>query len=277
MFFSKNKKEEAKEQMKPAKAPENKIGKGPDFEDQFGELTIRTVKVESKNTCLEAVFRNQAILMDTIDTDEAPIPEGLNAYMIGNKLVMVNRWNNMSKQEKLRLKCGDLVLVIHPYEFMQFSLKIGGNWGDVMFTLPHCITELNDEDKPVDEFIFIFCDSKDPNFIDYRVIELPGFVQNLLMKGNKACHKALSLDNCEQKNGLIALTPEEKKSAAAVYGSEKMLNLYRWTFCDYIYDRCFEATKDVAARAKVEDLSNVKGAIYLTINIDNKVTDMRQG
>ncbi len=282
MLFFKKKKEEPKPQAAPAPAApatqkEAAPAMKPGFEQHIGDLTIKAIKTAAKDTCLEASYQDKAILMDIINTAQSPIPDGTNAYMFANKLIVVTRWGGLNSSEKQTFKEGELVLAIHPYEFMQFSLCIAGGWEDVFFTLPHCITGLNEEDKPVDELIYIACDSKDPGFINIRTVELPKYVQNLLMKGNAACHKAFSLDDNEQKNGLVSMTEQQQANAVSVYGSVEVLNQFRWQICNYIYDLCYEATKDISHRAKGVDPENIKGGIYVYIGSDNTVTDMRQG
>lgn len=229
------------------------------FHKTFGKVLIKTVRTKKKGLCLEASYGSDAkILMDFYEEDFKDLPDGSNAYFFGNKLIIVTRWSDMSDQEKEKVEKDDLALAIHPYQCAQLSLKVGKNWGDVMVTLPHCYAELNDENAPVDEAIFIFADTQDSDYITSRSVLLPAFVQKFLQRCNVNSHKMLALDN--KIMGLHMLAEEDLSQ----------------DFYDYLYDMCWEETEEFYDKARNTELDNIPDGIYIEIDRANKVTNVYQ-
>lgn len=229
------------------------------FNKVFGEVTIKTVRNKKKGLCLEASNEGGTkILMDFYENDTMDLPDGSNAYFFGNKLIIVTRWSNMSDEEKQKVEEDDLALAIHPYQCAQLSLKVGKNWGDVMVTLPHCYSELNDENAPVDEAIFIFADTQDSDYITCRSVLLPAFVQKFLQRCNVNSHKMLALDN---KIMALRMMAEQDPSQ---------------DFYDYLYDMCWEETEEFYDKARNSELDNIPDGLYIEIGSGNKVTNVYQ-
>ena len=244
--------------------------KNETFDKYFGDVRIRAVSIPGKGTCLEATYHDQMIIMDISDTEERPIPDGSNAYMFGNKLIMVTRWRDLSESEKQTLKSGDVMLIIHPYRVMQFSLYINDGWEDVFFTLPHCFADQNNETEPVREMIYIVCDSHHDNFIESRQIELPEQAQNFLRKGNSASHKELALDDVNELTVMKAILANCDRANMSELDYYAM-----WEYCDAIYDICYEKTLEYSRAAK-EDPSDRPKGIYVAIDGMNRVKGIRQ-
>ena len=243
--------------------------KNETFDKTFGDVRIRAVNVPWKGTCLEATYHDQMIIMDISDTEETPIPDGTNAYMFGNKLIMVTRWRDLSESEKQTLKSGDVILLIQPYRVVQFSLYING-WEDVFFTLPHCYADQNNETEPVQEMIYIVCDSHDDSFIESRQIVLPEQIQNFLRKSNIASHKELALDDVKELSTMKTILAMCDRTNM----SESDYDVI-WAFCDGIYDICFEKTLEYSRAAKEDPAEKPKG-IYVAIDGLNNVKGVMQ-
>lgn len=229
------------------------------FHKLFGNVTIQTVQAPKRGLCLEASCGdNTKILMDFCGMNPMLVPDGTNAYFFGNKLIVVTRWSDMSDEEKQTVEEADLVLAIHPYECAQLSLKVGENWGDAMVTLPHCYSELNDENAPVDEIIFIFADTHDSDYLTCRSVALPSFIQKFLQRCNVNSHKKLALD---EEISILRIMAEQDSSQ---------------DFYDYLYDTCWEKTKAFYREARSRDLDNIPDGLYIEINTANKVANAYQ-
>lgn len=227
------------------------------FEKSFENVTIKTVSAEKRGLCLEATNgHGERILMDFCGMNPALVPDGTNAYLFGNSVIFVTRWSDLSDDEKKTLETGELSLVMHPCEYVQFSLRIGSGWSDVFTSLHHCYRELNDENSPVKEAIFIFADTHDSDYVISRSVILPPYVQKYLLKCNASSHQSFSLD--DQKDALLAM--------AAMDPSKD--------FWDILYDLNWAETKGSSRQAKKHEPDNVPNGIYIQISSDNTVTDM---
>ena len=101
--------------------------------------------------CLRISQSNgQRILVDYCGMNPELVPDGTNAYFFGNKLVVLTRRSDLTETARRRIETCDLVLVTHPYDCVQFSLKVGEEWGEVHMTLPQCYDGQNDEGARVD-------------------------------------------------------------------------------------------------------------------------------
>ena len=218
------------------------------FQKKYGNVTIQMVQAAKRGLCLMASRGHQRILFDFVGEDQEKVPDGTNAYMFGNKLILVTRWSDMSEDEKATVRESSLTLVLHPGECIQMSLKIENAWGDVTLTLPHCVNGLNDENAPVDELIFLFGDTHDENFLISRNVMLPPFIQEVLRKANESTHRIMPMDQEIQ-----ALSRKAAEDPAR-------------DFCDYFYDACAAKTVDYAAKAREIDPASVPDGIYIEID-----------
>ena len=227
------------------------------FEKAFENVTIKTVTAEKRGYCLEATNAlGERILMDFCGTNPALVPDGTNAYLFGNSLIVVTRWSDMSQDEKETVETGELCLVMHPCEHVQFSLRIGNGWSDVFTTLHHCYNELNDENAPVKEAIFLFADTHDSDYIISRSVILPPYVQKYLQKCNTGSHSSFSLD--------------DKKAALRTMAAADPTK----DFWDLLYDLNWDRTASSSKKAKSYEPDNVPNGVYVEIDADNTVSDM---
>ena len=224
---------------------------------KHGNVTLELVSTPQRGTCLCASDdKGKKILMDVCGMNPMLVPDGTNAYMFANKLLLVTRWSDMTDEEKVCVQNESLILAVHPLGVTQFSLRIHGNWGDVFWTLPNCVDWFNDPDLPVTEVIFVFCDTHDSDFIITRAVELPPFVGALLKKSNAYC-----LENCA-----LNLTMDQLKEQA-----EEGRDEY-----DVLYDRCFELTDKFGKQARKENPSYIPNGIYMLIDEQNKVAKIKR-
>lgn len=228
------------------------------FDKAFGNVTIKTVNRRNEGLYLQASCPKAKILMEYYENNLLDFPDGSNAYFFGNKLIVVTRWSNMSDSEKRTVETADLALAIHPYPCAQLSLKVGNNWGDVLVNLHHCWAALNDENAPVDEAIFFFTDTQDPEYLTCRSVLLPAFVQKFLQKCNVNSHKHLDLDSKIQ----TIQTQFAEKPAMDYY--------------NHIYDECWKKSSQFYDKARASDLENIPDGIYIEVNSANKVTKIFQ-
>ncbi len=218
------------------------------FQKKYGNVTIQMVQAAKRGLCLMASRGHQRILFDFVGDDPERVPDGTNAYMFGNKLILVTRWSDMSEEEKETVRESPLTLALHPGECIQMSLKIENAWGDVTLTLPHCVSGLNDENAPVDELIFLFGDTHDENFLISRNVLLPPFIQEVLRKANESTHRIMPMD---QEIQALSRKAAEDPSR---------------DFCDYFYAACLEKTENYALKARELDPAHVPDGIYIEID-----------
>lgn len=227
------------------------------FEQVFGKVTLRTVSEPKRGFCLEASMgEDTRILMDVCGM---MIADGTNAYFFGNKLIFVTRWGNMSDAEKERVQNDTIVLAIHPSEMIQFSMKMGPHWGDVMLTLPHCYSPYNDENAPVDEIIFVFTDKHAADeFMITRRLALPPFLQKRLQRALVSAHQLIDLDD-RMPALLAASSTDESKDV--------------W---DYMYDRCWTVIRPYDREATKKDF-RIPDGLYIEIGSDNRIKNITEG
>ncbi len=228
------------------------------FYQEYGNLTIRTAQMPKRGTCLQAAFGTNYILMDFCGMNSMLVPDGTNAYFFGNKLILVTRWSDMTDEEKALVQRAPLRLAIHPYRYLQFSLRVGENWGDVMVNLFHCLPQWNDESRPVDEIIFLFADTHDEDFVISRSVALPGAMQSFLQQANRHSHEGLPLEN-------------EYPALCAEADQDPSRDVY-----DLIYDLCFEASKSYSRAARAQDFDAIPGGIYLDVDGTNRIVNLYQ-
>lgn len=229
------------------------------FKQTYGSVTIKTAEMPKRGECLHISKPDGAyILADFCGMNPALVPDGTNAYFFGNKLIIVTRWADMTEGEIRTVEKGEITLAIHPYQCVQFSIKIGSNWGDVMTTLHNFSKLHNDVNAPVDEIVFIFADTHDSDYITSRAVKIPKYLQNFLQKANQNSIKCFSLD--DKLRGIRALAANDPE---------------RDEF-DYIYDICFEETRKYGKAARQQEPSNIPDGIYISINANNEITDIHQ-
>ena len=227
------------------------------FNQTFGEVTIKVESMPKRGECLHiSKADGQYILADCFGMNPTLVPDGTNAYLFGNKLIVVTRWADMSEDEIDTVENDEIIFAIHPYKCVQFSINLGGNWGDVMTNLHNFSKYHNDANRPVDEIIFIFADTHDSDYVSSRLVKLPKPVQKLLQKSNQNSLKTFSLDDKLESIKYMAMADPNKDEF------------------DIMYDLCFEATKDMAREAQKCEPADVPGGVYITIDEYNDVVDL---
>ncbi len=225
------------------------------FEQVFENVVIKTVIAEKRGCCLEATnAQGERILMDFCGANPALVPDGTNAYLFGNSVIVVTRWSDMTVQKKHSVETGEICLAIHPCKYLQFSVCIDGNWSDVFTKLHHCYAALNNENEPVKEVIFIFSDTHDSDYIISRRVVLPPPVQIVLQKCNANDHSTFAIDR------LTGVIHEKAKETSSK------------DFWDILYDLDWEQTKESSRKAKEHDPRYIPNGIYIDISSDDRVT-----
>lgn len=229
------------------------------FKQVYGNVTIEAKAMPKRGACLCISKEDgEYICADYCGMNPMLVPDGTNAYFFGNKLILVTRWSDISEAEKKLFEDSELIVAIHPYTCLQFSINIGGNWGDVMTTLPNCSKKYNNTELPIDEIIFIFADTHDSDYVTSRAVKLPYELQRFLQEANRKSLSYFCVDDAMS----------EIRSQAE---SDRMKDEF-----DYIYDICYEKTKGFSRKAKAYDPANVPDGIYVSINSANEITDVQQ-
>jgi|GEM_PF-6262784 len=225
------------------------------FSKQFGNVQVRTVTAPKRGLCLEASDNTgRKILFDIVGMDPILVPDGTNAYMFSNKLLIVTRWSDMSDEEKQNVEHGELVLALHRLDVLQFSICIAGNWGDVFYTLPNCVEGMNEPNLPVNEAVFIFADTHDSNYIICRTVHLPQSIATVLMESN---------NNCIKNHGI-----------GVEFEKLRLMETDRQDMYDVLYDLCHEKTAKYSRVIRNLDPEKAPNSIYLRIDgRNNTVTD----
>ena len=229
------------------------------FKKQYGDVTIEVqedVPKRGRVLCMTREDETSAVYMDFYG---CTIPDGTNAYMFGNKLVVVTRWAEMSEEEIHTVTNGALRLVFAPFRFLQGALKIGSyGWSDITFTLYHCMKYLNNEALPVDEIIFIFCDKTAGEIVAEREARLPSPLNEYLRQSMLRSHEHAFLDFSYSKFLNLARTDESRD------------------FCDVLYSALLELSQGDERVFREMDADNVPKGMYIEISAQNEVTGFRQ-
>ncbi len=229
------------------------------FCQKYGDVTVKTEEMPKRGNCLKISKPDGVyILADFCGMNPMLVPDGTNAYFFGNKLIIVTRWADITEDEMDLFEQGEIELAIHPCQCVQFSIKIGGNWGDVITTLHNFSKLHNDAEAPVDEIIFIFSDTHNSDYIISRNVKLPKYLQNFLKRANQNSLQHFSLDD---KMGLIL------QAAKSDPDKDEF---------DFIYDLCYEKTKEFFQIARECELSDIPDGIYVTVSSDNEIIDIHQ-
>ncbi len=229
------------------------------FRKQYGDVTIAEeidVPKRGRVLCMTKEDETSAVYMDYCGFS---LPDGTNAYVFGNKLVVVTRWAQMSAEEENAVSHGELQLVFAPFRFLQGALKIGDyDWSDITFTLYHCMRYMNDESRPVDEIVFIFCDKTTGEIVADREVKLPSPLDEYLRQSMLRSHENAFLDFSYPKYLEAARTDETRD------------------FCDVLYDALLELSQDEMRIFRDMDADYVPQGMYITISPENEVIAFEQ-
>lgn len=229
------------------------------FKKAYGDVVIEVKEnVPKRGTCLCAQYGESIPIY--MDICGMLIPDGSNAYMYGNKLIIVTRWADMSDEEVDAVNNKDVRMVVAPFRFIQMGMSVGDfGWSDVFFTLYHCGVFDNDESKPIDEIIFIFADKTSGEIVADRSVQLSEGIGGFFRQAMVNSHKALFLDF--SRGEFMAMAQSDPKR----------------DFCDVVYDYLWQITKaDSAKFRQFPDIEKVPLGIYITLNKDGEITDLYQ-
>ena len=236
------------------------------FNKNYGSITIKETEVAKRGTCLQAT-RNDNGFSIYMDIMGAMIPDGVNCYMFGNKLIFVTRWSDFTEKEVETVLEKNIVIgLFSGRKAHHFVIKFGSfRWGDV-FTAHSIIPQMNDFDKKVDEAIFIFYDKETGEFIGERCVSLNDEIGRFIGFGNPKAYKTY----CDYPNNLLAVfeninSGDELLRTFAI----KQLETANNDWCDILYDESFNAIESEASIIRTYDPSEVamdlKGTVLIEI------------
>jgi hypothetical protein len=229
------------------------------FKKIYGDVIIEVKKdVPKRGTCLCA--QQGEHLPIYMDICGFAIPDGSNAYMYGNKLIIVTRWAGMSSDEIEAVKNEEVRMVVAPFRFIQMGMQIADfGWSDVFFTLYHCGVFSNDENKPVDEIILIFADKSSGEIVADRRVPLQGGLDGFFRQALINSHKVLYYD-----------------FARGEFMAAANSDLNR-DFCDVVYDQLWSVTKENSAQFRqFPNIGKIPLGIYFTIDKDGEIINLYQ-
>lgn len=229
------------------------------FKKAYGNVVIEVMNgVAKRGTCLSATQGNERPIY--MDFCGFAIPDGSNAYMYGNKLIIVTRWGGMSEDEINATANDNIYLAVAPFRFIQMGMSVGNfGWSDVFFTLYHCGLFANDETKPIDEIILIFADKSSGEIVADRSIKLPESLGNFFRHAMINSHKALPLDFSLGEFAAQAETDSQRD------------------LCDIVYDYIWSQSRnDNAKFRKFPNLSKIPLGIYIVVNKNGEIINLYQ-
>ena len=230
------------------------------FKKAYGDVVIEVKQgVEKRGTCLCAQQGDKLPIY--MDICGVAIPDGSNAYMYANKLIIVTRWAGMSEEEISVVNNADVRMVVAPFRFIQMGLAVGDfGWSDVFFNLYHCGVFYNDEQKPVDEIIMIFADRSSGEIVAQRSVTLSGGLDSFFRQAMVNSHKALFLD-LSRGEFMIAAQSDPNRD-----------------LCDVVYDYLWQVTREDSAKFRqFSDIEKIPLGIYITVDKDGNLIDLYQG
>lgn len=229
------------------------------FEKQYGDVRIfvmRDVPKRGKVLCAVKEGESREIYMDFFGLS---IPDGTNAYMFGNKLIIVTRWADMTEEEIASVTAGELRLVFAPYRFLQGAVKIGDyDWSDITFTLYHCMQFLNNDQAPVEEIIFLFCDKASGQIVADRDVAVPPVLGEYLRGAMVRAHEAAFLDFKYEQYLDLSETSDELD------------------FCDVMYNALDGLSEGDRRLFRSQSPDAIPGGVYAVIDWSNEITDLKK-
>ena len=224
------------------------------FCKQYGSVNISVQKDVPKRGKVLCAVREADSVPIYMDHYGFSIPDGTNAYMFGNKLIVVTRWAEMSSEERAVAAKAPLELVFAPFRFLQGAMRVGNyGWSDITFVLYQCMRFLNDETRPVDSMIFLFSDKASGQITAEREVpctpELGEFLRQALVRA----HENAVLD---MNYGLYLHNAHNDEAL---------------DFCDMIYNELWELSEGDSRRFRQLDPEDVPLGAYVTVTGDNRV------
>jgi len=230
------------------------------FSKTYGNVVIEEAHTPKRGHCLCASMKDQSFEPIYMDFYGFMVPEGINFYMYGNKMIVVTRFSNIKPFELDRMQNGYIELSIIPCNFFQLGLRYGTKhaslygWDACMGTLYHCLDKMNDVNKIVDEIIFIICDKEEGEVVGERSVKTTHELGCVLGACNMKTAEELSFF----KNIKPYLKTEETKDETR-------------DWLDMLYDRIFEYSCEYYKVTKTIDVENLGGSFRVVIDEDNDI------
>ncbi len=233
------------------------------FSKVYGNVIIEESSTPKRGHCLRASMKDgksEPIYMDFLGFS---VPEGINFYMYGNKLIIVTRFSEIKEFELDRMQNGYIELCVIPEKYFQLGIRFGNKyaslfgWDTCMGTLYHCISDMNDVTKPVDEIIFIFCDKEEGEIVGERSV-----------KTGQSLGVILSACNMKTKEELGFL----ENTVPFFKMKEETDETQDWL--DMLYDGIFDFTGEHYKRNLTLDLENLEGSFRVVIDEDNDIENL---
>lgn len=235
------------------------------FSKTYGNVIIEECSTPKRGHCLQAYAKDGSIDPIYMDYYGFAVPEGINFYMYGNKMIVVTRFSEIKDFELDRMLNGYIELCIIPCTYFQLGLRYGNKyaslygWDTCMGTLYHCIPGMNDVNKPVDEIIFIVCDKEEGEVLGERSVKTNQALGSVLGACNMKTGEELSFF----RNIKSYLKTEETKDETR-------------DWLDMLYDRLFEFTGSYYQTTLTLDKENLGGTFRLVIDEDNDIESFYQ-
>ena len=233
------------------------------FSKTYGNVIIEESSAPKRGHCLRASMKDGASEPIYMDYMGFAVPEGINFYMYGNKMIIVTRFSEIKEFELDRMQNGYIELCIIPCNYFQVGLRFGNKyaslfgWDTCMGTLYHCLSDMNDVTKPVDEIIFIFCDKEEGEIVGERSVKTGQSLGSVLSACNMKTAEELSF----LKNIKPFLKNEEKKDETR-------------DWLDMLYDHMFDYTREYYKTTITLDLENLGGSFRVVIDEDNDIENL---
>lgn len=233
------------------------------FSKTYGNVIIEETSTPKRGHCLKASMKNGAFDPIYMDFCGFAVPEGINFYMYGNKMIVVTRFSSIKDFELERMQNGEIELTIIPCSFFQLGLRYGNKyaslygWDTCMGTLYNCLRDMNDTTKPVDEIIFIVCDKEECEVVGDRSVKTDATVGSVL--------SACNIKTAEELSFLKDLKYYMQKDAEKDETRD-------WV--DILYDRIFTFSGEYYKTTLNLDIENLKGAFRVVIDEDNELDDV---
>ena len=233
------------------------------FSKTYGNVVIEECSTPKRGHCLRASMKNEAFDPIYMDYYGFAVPDGINFYMYGNKMIVITRFANIKPFELDRMQNGYIELTVIPCDFFQVGLRYGNKyaslygWDTCMGTLYHCIDKMNDLEQPVDEIIFIICDKEEGEIVGERSVKTNQTLGVILSACNMKTGECLSYF----KNIRSYLKTEETKDETR-------------DWLDMLYDRIFEYSSDYYKTTLTLDIENLEGTFRVVIDEDNEIENL---
>ncbi len=159
------------------------------FLKRFDDLMISEVTTpqSGKVLCADYAPTNTTIFMDV---KSKSMPDGVNTYLIGNKILRIVHWEDVTDEDiqatmygTLHFRAGNVGNEIYtPGQFM-FGKFGTYRWGyDEVF--PGLMPAMNNLEKPFDEMIVLLVNSNDLKVLGSRTVTLPQKLGYFIAQGN---------------------------------------------------------------------------------------------